>query len=205
MHRSSYLRMEWFERKYASNVSSKKQKILDVGSFDVNGTYKDIFPLEHYIYEGLDMEEGPNVDIVPKNPYSWKEIKKDEYDIVISGQAFEHIEFFWITLSEMVRVLKKDGLMCIIAPNGFKEHRYPVDCYRFFADGMVALAKYYKMNLLHAHTNRAENANPEWYSDSKADSMLVAVKPYTGKPKKINLKKYECIPADHNELSGELI
>lgn len=78
------------------------------------------------------MEEGPNVDVVLKNPYDWDAIESDSFDLVISGQAFEHIEFFWKTMEEMTRVLKKDGLLCLIAPNGFGEHRYPVDCYRFF-------------------------------------------------------------------------
>lgn len=32
-----------------------------------------------------------------KNPYDWQEIETDSFDLVISGQAFEHIEFFWIT------------------------------------------------------------------------------------------------------------
>lgn len=53
------------------------------------------------------MEEGPNVDVVLKNPYDWDAIESDSFDLVISGQAFEHIEFFWKTMEEMTRVLKK--------------------------------------------------------------------------------------------------
>ena len=40
--------------------------------------------------------------------YNWKEIANDHYDVVISGQALEHIEFFWVTLGEIVRVTKKE-------------------------------------------------------------------------------------------------
>ena len=58
-------------------------------------------------------------------------------------------------MGEIVRTTAKDGLICIIAPNGFKEHRYPVDCWRFFTDGMIALAKYYELEIIHAHTNAA--------------------------------------------------
>ena len=206
MHKSSILRMNWFVETYVSKIISDKISILDVGSYDVNGSYRKIFNDKKYEYHGLDMEKGPNVDIVLKNPYDWAEIETESFDVVISGQAFEHIEFFWITMAEMARVLKKDGLLCIIAPNGFKEHRYPVDCYRFFSDGMVALARYVSLETLHSHTNCAPGSySADWYSKKKADSVIVAKKPYSGKPEFVNLKTYKCIPSDHEILRTGLI
>ena len=126
------------------------------------------------------MESGANVDIVAKTPYHWPMLKDESFDVIISGQALEHIEFFWLTISEMTRVLKKGGLICIIAPRGFGRHRYPVDCYRFDTDGMVALAKYANLKPLHASMNLAPaGASPAWYSanDITADAMLIAEKP----------------------------
>ena len=193
--------MQWFEENHARKLKRDKIKILDIGSYEVNGSYKQIFSSDIYEYTGLDMVAGPNVDIVPKNPYDWEELATDTYDIVISGQAFEHIEFFWVTMSEMARVLKKDGLLCIIAPNGFNEHRHPVDCYRFFTDGMIALARYVNLTPLHAHTNAAPRQDMrEWYSENKADAMLVAKKEYSGDTRLVNLKSYQCKPPDQNTL-----
>lgn len=201
MHKSSMLRMQWFEENHARNLKKDKINILDIGSYEVNGSYKQIFNSERYEYTGLDMAAGPNVDIVPKNPYDWQELATDTFDIVISGQAFEHIEFFWVTMSEMARVLKKDGLLCIIAPNGFNEHRHPVDCYRFFTDGMIALARYVNLTPLHAHTNAAPRQDMrEWYSENKADAMLVAKKEYSGNTQLVDLKRYQCKPPDQNTL-----
>ena len=200
------LRMEWFVDNFACKINKEKIKILDVGSYDVNGSYKKIFLDKGYDYSGLDMEKGPNVDIVQTNPYNWSNIPNDSYDIVISGQAFEHMEFFWVVLSEMVRVLKKDGLLCIIAPNGFEEHRYPVDCYRFFTDGMAALARYTNLEILHVHTNSAPSKKDlEWYSTSCADSMLIAKKRYEGNTQILNFKKYKCVPLDQNKFSNGMI
>ena len=85
--------------------------------------------------------------------------------------------------------------MCIIAPNGFMEHRCPVDCYRFFTDGMVALAKYVGLDILHAHTNYSPKGG-KWYSYSKADSVLVAMKNHEG-VKLIDLSSYKCEPVNH--------
>ena len=204
MHKSSMLRMRWFADTFLEKGCDLK--ILDVGSYDVNGCYKDIFINEGYSYTGLDMEGGKNVDIVPSSPYMWPEIEDDSYDAVISGQALEHIEFFWITVCEMVRVLKEGGVLCIVAPNGFEEHRYPVDCWRFFTDGMVALARYTNLETLHAHTNCGPDISAsEWFSEDCADSMLIARKPYSGKARTVDMKEYRCIPADQERLRGKMI
>lgn len=206
MHISSKLRMKWFVENYASKHKSEVAKVLDVGSYDVNGSYKEYFNADKFEYVGLDMAEGPNVDIALDNPYDWKEIASDSYDIVISGQAFEHIEFFWLTMAEMTRVLRKDGLMCIIAPNGFDEHRYPVDCYRFFTDGMVALARYVNLELIHAHTNSAPaDDSTGWYSETRADAFLIAKKPYHGETQLVNVSNYKCVPAEQETLRSGLV
>lgn len=179
MHLSSMKRMEWFIKQYIeSNLMGKdKIKVLDVGSYDVNGTYKVFFSDEKYEYVGLDMADGPNVDIVPKNIYEWSEIENDSFDIVISGQALEHIEYPWLTMKEIVRVLKPTGICCIIAPSTIPEHRYPLDCYRYYPDGMKALAKYSGLDAIHVSTGGIpdEKASYEWDSIDN-DTILIAAK-----------------------------
>ena len=181
MHEGSMLRMEWFVRNFLSPLIVESSLfVLDVGSYDVNGCYKPLFQDPRLIYKGLDLEHGPNVDIVVKTPYNWDMLNDESFDVIISGQTIEHIEFFWLTLMEMTRVLKHGGLLCIIAPRGFERHRYPIDCYRYDTDGMAALAKFVKLDLIHASTNLAPlGAELSWYSinDIYADSMLIAKKP----------------------------
>ena len=92
MHTSSMLRMTWFEKDFASKLAGNEISILDVGSYSVNGSYKGIFSDHKYKYTGMDMSAGPNVDLVLPNPYDWSRIPSDTYDVVISGQAFEHVE-----------------------------------------------------------------------------------------------------------------
>jgi SAM-dependent methyltransferase len=204
VHHSTILRMKWFVDNYASGIPTNKVSVLDVGSYDINGSYRHLFADNRYKYSGLDMEKGPNVDIVLENPYDWSSIATDSFDIVISGQAFEHIEFFWVTMSEMTRVLKKDGLLCVIAPSGFSEHRCPVDCYRFFTDGMIALSRFVSLEVLHAHTNCAPGkSHYKWYSETCSESLLVARKPYAGDSRQPNLSTYRCEPANRSKhLSG---
>lgn len=182
-----------------------RPRVLDVGSFDVNGSYKQFFPGSEFEYVGLDMVAGPNVDIVPRYSYKWHELNTDSFDVVISGQALEHIEFFWITVIEMVRVLKQGGTLCLIAPKGFGEHRYPVDCFRFFADGMIALARYTCLDILHAHTDcQPQSDSLEWHKTGCEDSMLIARKTYSGNTVILDLDSYICTPADLSQISKPL-
>jgi len=172
----------------------------------MNGSYRSLVADKRFEYVGMDMVPGPNVDIAMTNPYVWNTIETDSFDLVISGQTFEHAEFFWITMGEMARVLKKDGLLCIIAPNNFFEHRTPVDCYRFFTDGMVALARYVNLEVLHAHTNCAPTSkSTKWFSLNEADSMMVAKKTYTGATHFVNLDTYVCVPPVQEELRKPLV
>lgn len=206
MHVNSISRMKWFLDNFVSKTDHKSIKVLDVGSYDINGSYRHLFADKRFEYIGMDMVPGPNVDIAMENPYVWNTLETDSFDLVISGQAFEHAEFFWITMGEMARVLKKDGLLCIIAPNNFFEHRTPVDCYRFFTDGMVALARYVSLEIVHAHTNCAPKAqSSNWFSMNEADAMLVAKKPYKGVTQFVNLETYVCIPPDQEKLRGALV
>ncbi len=206
MHPSSLSRMSWFVQTYVDSLNQNTPlRVLDVGSYDVNGTYRHIFNYPKFEYFGLDIEDGPNVDIVVKNPYNWDILETDSFDIVISGQAFEHIEFFWRTMEEMTRVCKKGGLICIIAPSEVVEHRYPVDCYRFYADGMIALARYVCIEPLHAHTNCAPiEASEDWFQEDCIDSMLVARKPYSGAPIHPDFKEYVFTPIIQEYYRGDL-
>jgi len=96
-------------------------------------SYRELFELD-YKYTGMDLAAGPNVDIV-----GYENILTI-YDVVISGQVMEHIKYPW----EWLRELKKyyETYICIIAPNRGGEHRYPIDTYRFYPDGMKALFEY---------------------------------------------------------------
>lgn len=174
MHLSSYKNMEYFKMKYLNTLKDKHLKILDVGSCDVNGTYRDLFKNKNWEYLGLDMQKGENVDIVPKDEYNWKEIRDAEFDVIISGQAFEHIEFFWLTIKEISRIMKKNAFLCVIAPSSGYEHKYPVDCWRFYPDGMRSIAKYANLTTLETY---ADWDNTKKYMDEVwKDCVLIAQK-----------------------------
>ena len=171
MHRSSYQKMQYFKDTYLN--PNDEMKILDIGSFDKDGNYNYglILNEKKWTYHGLDLRPGNNIDIVVESPYDWKEVENESYDLIVTGQAFEHMEFFWLTLEEVKRVLKPGGLFFIIVPSTGPVHRNPYDCYRFNEGAMKAMAKYVNFNIIEYGTNFDEVSDP-WY-----DSFLVARKP----------------------------
>lgn len=133
MHEATMNQMKKFAEKYLD--TNTKLKILDVGSYNVNGSYKKLFDNPNWQYVGLDIEEGPNVDIVAPGLYDWG-IEDESYDIVISGQCLEHVKDTKEWIKQIQKAVKKNGLICIIAPWSWQEHRFPVDCWRILPDGM---------------------------------------------------------------------
>jgi len=168
MHQSSFLAMEKFKNQYLNKDSILD--ILDIGSFDSNEkpfNYGLLFNEKNWNYSGMDIREGPNVDLVVSDIYNWIEIDDESYDVVISGQAFEHMEFFWKAIAEIERILKPGGFCCIIAPSTGPVHRNPFDCFRFTAEGMRAMGEYAGLDVLESYTQTA----PVWN-----DSVLIAKK-----------------------------
>ena len=169
-----------FRHKYLEGKENEPLFILDLGSLDVNGSYRRYFEVSTWTYRGIDMAAGENVDIVLQDPYNWQEIKSGSADVVVSGQAFEHIEFFWLTMLEIARVLKPEGLCCLIAPSGGYEHRYPVDCWRFYPDGFTALARFAHLDVLEVYSQKGTTGYSDG-SDVWQDTVLVCRKTASSK------------------------
>ena len=93
MHLSSLNSMNLILKKHSDEHPGEFLRLLDVGSCNVNGTYKEIVP-KHWFYVGSDVVSGDNVDIVQLGSYCIQE-KSEDYDVVISGQCLEHVAHPW--------------------------------------------------------------------------------------------------------------
>jgi SAM-dependent methyltransferase len=109
--------------------------LLDVGAYDVNGTFRPLVEGQGWQYTGLDQAHGPNVDVVAADPFSFP-FPDNSFDVVISGSTMEHVTAIWKWIPELVRVLVPGGFLAIHTHWQFPEHRYPVDCWRVLPDGM---------------------------------------------------------------------
>lgn len=158
MHDSALDKLRTFRKAYLGPYENVPLSVLDVGSavahpgHDSNRT---VMENGAWTLRGLDIEAGINVDIVVAEPYDWAEVPTGSVDIVTCSQVFEHAEFFWITMLEIGRVLKTNGIAFINAPGSGPLHRYPVDCWRFYDDAFPALARYAGLNLVESQVQWA--------------------------------------------------
>jgi len=84
----------------------KGMKVLDIGSFDVNGNEEFLF--EDCEFYGLDLSPGPGVDIVcSAHEY---DAPDESYNTIISCECWEHNPFYKESIQNAVRILKSGGL-----------------------------------------------------------------------------------------------
>ena len=193
--------MRRFRETHLAGREAESLSVLDVGSMDVNGSYRPIFEVPGWRYTGADLSPGRNVDIVLRAPYRWDAVPSQSVDVLVSGQALEHIEFFWITALEMSRVLRPGGMACLIAPSGGYEHRYPVDCWRFYPDGMRALARFARLECVEVFTQWEPFGDP--VSDPWHDTVAVLRKPQRPWPKALAVRALQA--AQRRLLSWRLV
>lgn len=95
------------------------KKVLEVGSLNINGTVRDFF--DDCDFTGLDLGEGPGVDIVcPGQDY---DAPARTYDVVCSAECFEHNPYWVETFKNMMRLCKRKGLIFFTcATEGRPEH-----------------------------------------------------------------------------------
>lgn len=95
-------------------------RILEVGSYDVNGSVRSLFA-GAADYVGVDLEEGPGVDRVA---YGHEVADPDgSFDVTISGECFEHDPHWRDTFTNMVRLTRPGGLVAFTcASRGRPEH-----------------------------------------------------------------------------------
>jgi len=166
MHPNTYSEMQ----KFAARLPRAPLRIGDVGSYDVNGTYRAIFASEpRWTYVGMDMAAGNNVDIVLNGEDDWNNVPEASFDVVISGQTMEHTRRPWIFARQLARLGKRGALFCVIAPFTWPYHCHPIDCWRVFPDGMRAVLEDAGLLVLETYMTQI--------TATEGDTIAIASKP----------------------------
>lgn len=81
--------------------------MLEVGSLNINGTVRDFFT--DCSFTGIDIGEGKDVDEV----CSGEDFPgpANHFDVIVSTEVFEHTPSWDLIVLNMIRLLKKDGLL----------------------------------------------------------------------------------------------
>lgn len=88
-------------------TSFKGVRVLELGSRNINGTVRDTF--EDCDFVGVDYEAGKDVDVVAY--FHDTKFKEEEFDTLVSFNAFEHDPWLDKSVSNNLPFLKKGGMI----------------------------------------------------------------------------------------------
>lgn len=122
-----------FAGKVLKDADISGKDVLEVGSFNVNGSVRDLIRSRAPAsYTGVDIAEGPGVDMICRAEDLIPVFKKDSFGLVISTEAIEHIRDWRKVVSNMKNLLCRGGVLLITTRSkGFGYHGYPNDFWRF--------------------------------------------------------------------------
>lgn len=128
--------------------TAQKLRILDLGAG--NQWPRKLIEQAGHIYIACDLENNSNQFL----PYDF--LVKDEaipeksesFDAVLNLSVLEHLPNPSASLSEIHRVLKRDGLLVCQTNFLYREHGAPFDYFRFTVNGLIALLERAKFKTL---------------------------------------------------------
>lgn len=120
---NSYVFVFFLERQEEGKINGR---VLDVGSYNVNGSLKDICETV-----GVDMRKGSGVDVVCNASDLVAQFGAKSFDTVLTAETFEHVEDWRAATRAMWDVLKPGGwLIATMASVAKCKHDYPNDYWR---------------------------------------------------------------------------
>ena len=103
--------------------------MLEIGSYNVNGTLQDDFRPIAKKYTGVDIEAGPGVDTVIKESAKLSEVLT-KAQIVICTEMLEHAKD-WREAIHAIKNLATEGIIVTTRSPGFPYHAYSEDYWRY--------------------------------------------------------------------------
>lgn len=113
-----------------AQASNESLRILDFGAG--GSPYRSLFPNANY--QTADLQGSCANFSIGEDGYT--NAPDQAFDMVLSTQVLEHCRNPDRYLSEVKRVLKKDGKLILSTHGLFEEHACPYDFYRWTADGL---------------------------------------------------------------------
>jgi hypothetical protein len=151
--------------RFASELDARPSgRVLEIGSRARSGNvYRSALVPERWEYIGLDIKEGPNVDVVGDAHDLADAVGVDRFDAVYSIATFEHLAMPWRAAVSVNRVLRDDGLVFLASHQAFPMHETPWDFWRFSDQAWGALLnKSTGFEILEVALGEPANVVPTW-------------------------------------------
>jgi SAM-dependent methyltransferase len=152
-------------------------KILEVGSYNVNGNCKDFFLQRGLNYLGIDIMQGPDVDLICditddiRNIY--EKLGHDKFDLVICMNVLEHLYEPIKALNNIISLLRNGGYIIIVTPLVWDLHDWPHDYYRLNPDFYKKYTKDSNLRILDDTFLLSSRENRQFYPDLNVIPMII--------------------------------
>jgi SAM-dependent methyltransferase len=168
--------LEFFTRVFPIEEQLGKS-VLEVGSRFYNGTLRQVILLQKS-YLGVDMEDGPLVDVV----CNFEDfIGERQFDYVVSASTLEHCKHWQAVIDNMKRLTQPEGHIILACEGPGKEyHGYPKDYWRFSrVDMRKIFADWFIVEL----------------AGAGSDTFIKAKKPHSWRPLSVDKIKVMAAPS----------
>lgn len=128
----------------------KGKRVLEIGARDCTNSLRLVAQAFHPSeYVGVDMQNGPGVDIVCDAENLTEKLGKEAFDVVISTGTLEHVRNWKKVVSNIKNVCRPGGIILITAPSkGFPYHAYPYDFWRYELDDVKKIFSDFEILIL---------------------------------------------------------
>jgi len=213
MHEGPAALLDVFVKGYLADRRGIPTRILHIGDEGID-VVRRVFGEPDWSLTTAGQYTAGDLTVQLRQSYQWSEIKAKQFDVVTSSQTLENLDYPWVTMLELARVLRPGGLACVLASSDRREHLPPTDCWRFKADGLIALAEWADLESLELAVESRDNSaghSPE----PRSDVMVVARRPIVALRRRlvawirVGALRRLCIRqarhrADHLEIRREL-
>lgn len=121
-------------------VEIRGRKVIEVGSYGGGGVRPLITSWSPAEYVGVDLREGPGVDVVCNAESLVERFGSNSFDIVISTELLEHVRNWRNVLSDFKNICRPNGVILITTRSkGYPYHGAPYDFWRYELEDINSL------------------------------------------------------------------
>ncbi len=130
-----------FGKAHLTSDDVRGKAVIEVGSMNLNGSLRTVAEaLGPSCYIGVDLKEGPGVDIVCDVLDLIDRFGAGTFDVLISTELLEHVRDWRRVINTFKHILKPNGILLLTTRSrGFPFHEYPFDYWRFETSDMQYL------------------------------------------------------------------
>lgn len=165
---------------YITNSFNKLEgihSVLEVGSFNVNGNCKNYILSKGHRYLGIDIQDGPDVDMICDITDDRENIEKklnyEKFDLIICMNVLEHLYEPIKALDNIRHLLRANGYIMIVTPLVWDLHDWPHDFYRLNPDFYKKYSRDNNLRILDGTFLLSTRDDRQFHSDLKILPMII--------------------------------